>query len=72
MTRFPMASSRTVLLVVGVAAAVIVLGLTSATGWLSYSGYLALTLAGPLALLLIVLVGVWSGVKYVKDRSWQD
>lgn len=72
MARIPRATSRTVLLTVAVAVVVVVLGLTSATGALSYSGYLALTAAGPLALLLIVLVGLWSGFKYVKDRAWQD
>lgn len=60
------------MLAVAVVAVVIVLEISTATGWLAYSGYLALTLAGPLVLLLVVLVGIWSGFRYVMNRSWQD
>jgi hypothetical protein len=57
---------------IALAAVVVILGVSSASGWLSYTGYLALTAVGPLAILAIVLVGVWSGVRYVRSRPWQD
>lgn len=65
-------SSRTLLILGGVVAVVAVIELTPIAGWLSYAGYTAMLLVAPLALVGILLMGMWTGFKYVKNRDWRD
>lgn len=65
-------SSRTLLVLGGVVAFVAIIELTPIAGWLSYAGYTAMLLVAPLAILGVLLMGAWTGFKYVKDRNWRD
>lgn len=71
MSRLP--GSPRVLLVLGVLVGVVILiETTGLAGWLSYVGFTAMFLLAPLAVVGVALMGVWTGIKYVRDRGWEN
>lgn len=71
MSRFPLLA-RVLLAIGGLVGVVILVESMGLGGWLSSAASTAMFLITPLAVVGAALMGVWSGVKYVRDRGWQD
>lgn len=71
MSRLPV-SPRALLALAGIVGLVALIEFTALSSWLTYAGYTGLLLVAPLAVVGVVLMGVWTGFKYVRDRGWQD
>lgn len=71
MSRLPV-SPRVLLALGAFVALVALIELTQLSTWLTQAGYTAILLVAPLAVIGVVVMGVWTGLKYVRDRGWQD
>lgn len=71
MSRLPV-SSRTAFAGVAIVGVLVLIQATVISDWLALAARAGFLVVVPLTFVAVLVVGAWSGVRYVRDRQWQD